>query len=192
MFLLFYTLIVKLFLQNTGGQGAAIAPPASLDESSEMMIPIPVGKPSSSFGGIGGSVAAKIMAKYGFKVAFWYFSIFLHWICVKKLNLWEKFRIYFVFYVCFSIQEGQGLGKSQQGIVRALEVEKTSKRGGRIVSDAEEERMSPPPPQMPNMTSMPPPPCFSPKLNTNTQEKAESNIADILRNPSKVSLLRVS
>ena len=41
---------------------------------------------------------------------------------------------------CF--QEGQGLGKAEQGIVRALEVEKTSKRGGRIINDRDE---SPPP-----------------------------------------------
>ena len=34
-------------------------------------------------------------------------------------------------------REGQGLGKSQQGISSALSVEKTSKRGGKIVLEKE-------------------------------------------------------
>lgn len=34
-------------------------------------------------------------------------------------------------------REGQGLGKSQQGISSALMVEKTSKRGGKIVLEKE-------------------------------------------------------
>lgn len=45
-----------------------------------------------------GSVASKIMAKYGYK-------------------------------------EGQGLGKSEQGMSTALYVEKTSKRGGKIIHE---------------------------------------------------------
>ena len=45
-----------------------------------------------------GSVASKIMAKYGYK-------------------------------------EGQGLGKSEQGMSTALFVEKTSKRGGKIIHE---------------------------------------------------------
>lgn len=44
------------------------------------------------------SVAARIMAKYGFK-------------------------------------EGQGLGKKEQGMSQALQVEKTSKRGGKIIHE---------------------------------------------------------
>ncbi len=31
------------------------------------------------------------------------------------------------------VQEGRGLGKSGQGIAQALQVEKTSRRGGRIL-----------------------------------------------------------
>ncbi|XP_068209626.1 splicing factor 45 isoform X4 [Palaemon carinicauda] len=114
--------------------GAAIAPPPSLG-TEEMPKGI-------NFSGVGSSVAAKIMAKYGFK-------------------------------------EGQGLGKSEQGIVRALEVEKTSKRGGRIVLESEESGPSPP---------MPPP--LAPPPRTPQSDKPEAKIAHILRNPSKVALLR--
>ena len=71
------------------------------------------------------------------------------------------------------------MGKSQQGIVKALEVEKTSKRGGRIVTEGEG---SPPPP---SHSMMPPPPPVVPK------EKPERKIVDILKNPSRVALLFV-
>ncbi|EAA15153.4 AGAP009296-PA [Anopheles gambiae str. PEST] len=109
--------------------GAAIAPPPSLQESCAGGIPSEGGSkyvrsrshcalfmdatfclPSdqnsrslsyrvSQLAAYGGSsVAAKIMAKYGFK-------------------------------------DGQGLGKQEQGMAVALQVEKTSKRGGRIVHE---------------------------------------------------------
>ncbi|OBS76424.1 hypothetical protein A6R68_17124 [Neotoma lepida] len=113
--------------------GAAIAPPTSLVEkdkelprdfpyeedsrprsqSSKAAIPPPVYEepdrprsptgPSNSFlANMGGTVAHKIMQKYGFR-------------------------------------EGQGLGKHEQGLSTALSVEKTSKRGGKIiVGDATE------------------------------------------------------
>ena len=41
------------------------------------------------------------------------------------------------------MQHGQGLGRAEQGMSQALSVEKTSKRGGRIVH--EKDRMLPPP-----------------------------------------------
>lgn len=47
--------------------------------------------------------------------------------------IWE--HIYF--------QEGQGLGKKEQGMSVALQVEKTSKRGGRIIH--EKDNNMPPP-----------------------------------------------
>lgn len=118
------------------GGGVAIAPPPSLQETSQPSMSSPI-VPSPAAGALG--VAAKIMAKYGFK-------------------------------------EGQGLGKQQQGIAAALQVEKTSKRGGRIIN--EKEAMPPPPPTVSS------PPSITPK--------PELSIADMMKNPSKVVCLRVS
>eukprot|EP00076_Gallus_gallus_P024717 XP_015146988.1 splicing factor 45 isoform X5 [Gallus gallus] len=140
--------------------GAAIAPPTSLVEkdkepvasfpyedesrprapSSKAAIPPPVYDepdrprsptgPSNSFlANMGGTVAHKIMQKYGFR-------------------------------------EGQGLGKHEQGLSTALSVEKTSKRGGKIiVGDATEK--------------------------ADATKKADSNpLTEILKCPTKVVLLR--
>ncbi|XP_021573669.1 splicing factor 45 isoform X3 [Carlito syrichta] len=143
--------------------GAAIAPPTSLVEkdkelprdfpyeedarprsqSSKAAIPPPVYEepdrprsptgPSNSFlANMGGTVAHKIMQKYGFR-------------------------------------EGQGLGKHEQGLSTALSVEKTSKRGGKIiVGDAAEKGESP-----------------------DASKKSDSNpLTEILKCPTKVVLLR--
>jgi len=132
--------------------GVAIAPPPSLQEStppSDSSRPPAAPLSGDKYGlGFGGSVAAKIMAKYGFK-------------------------------------EGQGLGKQEQGISMALQVEKTSKRGGRIIS--EKEIMPPPPltaagPNSPGGTSQ--------QQGLGTQLKPEPTITEIMRSPSKVVLLR--
>jgi len=84
--------------QRSLGAGAAIAPPPSLTTTSSSSPPpgpvMPSGLTGKANTGLG--IAAKIMAKYGFK-------------------------------------EGGGLGKDGQGISQALIVEKTSKRGGRII-----------------------------------------------------------
>ena len=80
------------------GGGAAIAPPPSLTAGSASPPPSLAGRAAAKPGG-GLGVAAKIMARYGFK-------------------------------------EGGGLGKSGQGMAQALQVEKTSKRGGRIIADS--------------------------------------------------------
>merc|ERR1719376_1071580 len=90
---------------GSSGGGAAIAPPPSLTESSSPATTSDSkdGLPGSAKGGLG--IAAKIMAKYGYK-------------------------------------QGQGLGRSEQGMSKALAVEKTSKRGGRIVHEKE---LMPPP-----------------------------------------------
>lgn len=115
---------------SSSGGGVAIAPPPSLQENTTSSIN--VNNPTA--GGLG--VAAKIMAKYGFK-------------------------------------EGQGLGRQQQGISTALQVEKTSKRGGRIINEKE---IMPPP----TFSAVPPPPTVKPELT----------IAEIMKNPSKVIYLR--
>ncbi|KAK9753395.1 RNA recognition motif [Popillia japonica] len=111
------------------GSGAAIAPPPSLQEPQETTPPSKSAPPASTYGGT--SVAAKIMAKYGFK-------------------------------------EGQGLGKQEQGMSMALQVEKTSKRGGRIIHEKE---------------IMPPPPL-------DNSPKSEPSITEMMKAPSKVVLLR--
>ncbi|CAG9833224.1 unnamed protein product [Diabrotica balteata] len=108
--------------------GVAIAPPPSLQEPSDPVPIIPAKpQPTSSYGG---SVAAKIMARYGFK-------------------------------------EGQGLGRMEQGMASALQVEKTSKRGGRIIH--EKEILAPP---------------------TIDQVTQPPTITEIMKNPSKVVLLK--
>lgn len=121
--------------------GAAIAPPPSLQESTELPPPPPRSQ-QSSLGYATSSVAAKIMAKYGFK-------------------------------------EGQGLGKKEQGMSVALQVEKTSKRGGRIVG--EREQLMPPPPPI----TASPPQMQQPLLQAQ-QPSEEPSITEMMRCPSKV------
>lgn len=123
--------------------GVAIAPPPSLQEIVPEP-PAPTTPPPASSGNTYGasSIAARIMAKYGFK-------------------------------------EGQGLGKKEQGMAMALQVEKTSKRGGRIIH--EKEIMPPPPPAL-----------GSPVLGQISEfaPKPEPSITEIMRSPSKIVLLR--
>ncbi|XP_014669536.1 PREDICTED: splicing factor 45-like [Priapulus caudatus] len=89
---------------SRAGGGAAIAPPPSLVEDVKSSAGAMAddtrsgGKVAPLLGMLGGSVAARIMAKYGFR-------------------------------------EGQGLGKQEQGMSQALQVEKTSKRGGKIIHE---------------------------------------------------------
>ncbi|KAF5277810.1 hypothetical protein FQR65_LT03791, partial [Abscondita terminalis] len=111
------------------GGGVAIAPPPSLQEPPEVVVPALSKLQANTYDG--SSVAAKIMAKYGFK-------------------------------------EGQGLGKQEQGMSMALQVEKTSKRGGRIIH--EKEIIIPPAP--------------------NNEVKSEQTITEIMKTPGKVVLLR--
>lgn len=114
------------------GGGVAIAPPPSLQEPQESapIFPSKPPPPTQSLGG-GSSVAAKIMAKYGFK-------------------------------------EGQGLGKQEQGMSMALQVEKTSKRGGRIIHEKE---------------ILPQP------LPTDNNPNNEPSITEIMKSPSKVTII---
>uniref|UniRef100_A0A8P4K6X4 Splicing factor 45 n=1 Tax=Dicentrarchus labrax TaxID=13489 RepID=A0A8P4K6X4_DICLA len=108
------------------GSKAAIPPPMFEDSDRPRS---PPGPTSSFLANMGGTVAHKIMQKYGFK-------------------------------------EGQGLGKHEQGLSTALSVEKTSKRGGKIIiGDAAEK--------------------------PDSSKKSEANpLTEILKNPTKVVLLR--
>lgn len=65
----------------------------------------------------------------------------------------------------YGFKEGQGLGKQEQGMSTALQVEKTSKRGGRIIHEKE-------------ITL----PSF-----TNDDSQEEPSITEIMKSPSKVS-----
>uniref|UniRef100_F7A8J6 Splicing factor 45 n=5 Tax=Cercopithecidae TaxID=9527 RepID=F7A8J6_MACMU len=104
---------------------AAIPPPVYEEQDRPRS---PTGPSNSFLANMGGTVAHKIMQKYGFR-------------------------------------EGQGLGKHEQGLSTALSVEKTSKRGGKIiVGDATEKDAS---------------------------KKSDSNpLTEILKCPTKVVLLR--
>ncbi|KAF3704934.1 Splicing factor 45 45 kDa-splicing factor RNA-binding motif protein 17 [Channa argus] len=153
--------------------GAAIAPPSSLvdrdgssfsyeDESrpargSKAAIPPPIyedsdrprsppGPTSSFLANMGGTVAHKIMQKYGFK-------------------------------------EGQGLGKHEQGLSTALSVEKTSKRGGKIIiGDATEK---------PGSSQSGVAEASGIGTAADSSKKSEANpLTEILKNPTKVVLLR--
>ncbi|XP_039617267.1 splicing factor 45 [Polypterus senegalus] len=162
--------------RNTGG--ATIAPPSSLVEkdrelvaasygyeeetrpripSSKAAIPPPMYDeperarspplPSSSFiANMGGTVAHKIMQKYGFR-------------------------------------EGQGLGKHEQGLSTALSVEKTSKRGGKIiVGDVTDKSAA-------SQTAIPG--NELPLWASDSSKKSEGNpLTEILKYPTKVVLLR--
>ncbi|XP_026731368.1 splicing factor 45-like [Trichoplusia ni] len=136
--------------------GAAIAPPPSLTVETPSPPPIPQSIPPPapavgfSIGGYGASsVAAKIMAKYGFK-------------------------------------EGQGLGKKEQGMSVALQVEKTSKRGGRIIHEKDGNVMPPPGFAMPSL----PGPDSPTASHSPHGSRHEPSITEIMKSPSKVVLLR--
>lgn len=134
--------------------GVAIAPPPSLQESTPIIPALLNNSNSSSYGT--GSVAAKIMAKYGFK-------------------------------------DGQGLGKQEQGIPVALQVEKTSKRGGRIIHEKEFLAPSSSPPLSSSSSSPSVSAIIQPQQFLSTSEpKEEPSITEIMKAPSKVVLLRVS
>ncbi|XP_017080075.1 splicing factor 45 [Drosophila eugracilis] len=122
------------------GGGATIAPPPSLQEifndSGDGSFNLTVPQSASS-------VAAKIMAKYGFR-------------------------------------DGHGLGKSEQGMSIALQVEKTSKRGGRIIHQKD---VFPPPSSISS-------PAISSPMRLSNDSDTEPSITEIMKSPSKVVFLR--
>jgi len=85
-------------------------------------------------------------------------------------------------------KEGQGLGREEQGLSTCLQVEKTGKRAGKIINrDVEKEKAKfnplPPPPLPPSHQATPP----------RVEESAEADdtsITDMMKNPSKVVLLK--
>lgn len=126
----------------------SVAPPPSLQESTPIIPALQNSNVTNAYGS--SSVAAKIMAKYGFK-------------------------------------DGQGLGKKEQGMSVALQVEKTSKRGGRIIHEKEL--------SVPSVSNSPPPATFlqpAPPASQQSQQKEEQTITEMMKSPSKVVLLRVS
>lgn len=124
------------------GSKAAIPPPMYEDADRPRSPPAPT---SSFLANMGGTVAHKIMQKYGFK-------------------------------------EGQGLGKHEQGLSTALSVEKTSKRGGKIIiGDAAEKAGS-------SQSGAGDAPIAG---FADPSKKSEMNpLTEILKNPTKVVLLR--
>lgn len=113
--------------RKTGG--AAIAPPSILLEEPPIN---PDERPKSPQLGMAmmGSVAGKIMAKYGYR-------------------------------------KGQGLGKTEQGMSTALYVEKTSKRGGKIIHERD-----------------------MPSEQQAAQDQQTKTNTNLLKNPSKVIMLQ--
>lgn len=79
-------------------------------------------------------------------------------------------------------QEGKGLGKNQQGIAQALQVEKISKNSGVIISNSSivtsqiEEDFT---------ASFP-----APNQSANDQTESQESITEIMKNPTKVIMLR--
>ncbi|XP_033931120.1 splicing factor 45 isoform X1 [Pseudochaenichthys georgianus] len=125
------------------GSKAAIPPPMYEDSERARS---PPGPTSSFLANMGGTVAHKIMQKYGFK-------------------------------------EGQGLGKHEQGLSTALSVEKTSKRGGKIIiGDAAEK---------PGSSQPGAPETSGGGFSGDNVKKSDANpLTEILKNPTKVVLLR--
>lgn len=74
-------------------------------------------------------------------------------------------------------QEGKGLGKQEQGISTALQVEKTSKNGGVIVNSANNDDFS----------AMPPPPVVE---QATVGSETEKSVTEMLKNPTRVIVLR--
>ncbi|KAM6896770.1 splicing factor 45 [Lycodopsis pacificus] len=125
------------------GSKAAIPPPMYEDSERPRSPPVPT---SSFLANMGGTVAHKIMQKYGFK-------------------------------------EGQGLGKHEQGLSTALSVEKTSKRGGKIIiGDAAEK---------PGSSQTVAAETSVGGFAADSSKKSDINpLTEILKNPTKVVLLR--
>lgn len=91
----------------------------------------------------------------------------------------------------YGFKDGQGLGKQEQGMAVALQVEKTSKRGGRIVHEkdipAGGSSGAGATAATPGAGGEPAP--GSPQRSSGSA--TEPSITEIMKSPSKVVLLRV-
>ncbi|XP_062339358.1 splicing factor 45 isoform X3 [Osmerus eperlanus] len=128
------------------GSKAAIPPPMYEDSERPRS---PPGPTNTFLANMGGTVAHKIMQKYGFR-------------------------------------EGQGLGKHEQGLSTALSVEKTSKRGGKIIiGDAAEK------PAGSSQSAAAEPSAQGSGPPADSSKKSDANpLTEILKCPTKVVLLR--
>ncbi|XP_044733744.1 splicing factor 45-like [Chrysoperla carnea] len=135
--------IINLGQSNQHRKRAEIAPPFSLMETSQF---IQKDLNTANLPRMGEVVAAKIMAKYGFK-------------------------------------EGQGLGKDEQGMSTALQVQRTVRNCGRILHEKD---------------LMPPPTSQNTRVQKSSIENSSSNTSnnndpsmmnELLKNPSKIVLL---
>lgn len=78
----------------------------------------------------------------------------------------------------YGFKEGQGLGKQEQGISTALQVEKTSKRGGRIINEKEMAAAA--------LAAS----VVAPVVPNESSYDELPSITEMMKNPSKVILLR--
>lgn len=85
----------------------------------------------------------------------------------KKVNPFAKPKFGLQIMNRYGWKEGQGLGKQSQGISTALSVEKTSKRGGKIVDVAAER-----------------------ELQMEQERRKAEQLAEVMRNPTKILLMQ--
>jgi len=165
----------------SSGAGVAIAPPPSLSQSSDFDRSDSGGGSGNMGGGrfglgsvgAGAAAAARIMAKYGYK-------------------------------------EGQGLGKKEQGMSSALQVERITHRTGRIIHEKDLQKEVNVPNPFGLVSSMAAyndindeddTEMFGPEGEEGTSSniavateveviQAEQSLAELLKNPSKVVLLK--
>ncbi|GFU22617.1 splicing factor 45 [Trichonephila clavipes] len=88
----------------------------------------------------------------------------------------------------YGFKEGQGLGKKEQGMSQALQVEKTSKRGGKIIHEKDLAKFADVQPPSPPQFQPPAPPPQS--VSSPASSSQVDSITEIMKCPSKVVLLR--
>ena len=101
----------------------------------------------------------------------------------------------------YGYKEGQGLGKKEQGMSTALQVQKTSFRIGRIIHENDMLATIPNPLGLmaayndiedEEYEDMQPPASLKEEEEVEAEKQNEPTLADILKNPSNVLLLKVT